>query len=50
MDRDLNRVVECQAKDLEFLGLNPGPGSKFSLEFKMKCTHNFLDLHLRNKE
>ena len=28
-------MVECQARDLEVRGSNPGPGSNFSLEFKI---------------
>ena len=31
----LAQVVKRQARDLEVRGSNPGPGSKFSLEFKL---------------
>ena len=30
------QVVERQARDLEVRGSNPGPGSNFSLEFKLQ--------------
>ena len=34
-------MVERQARDLEVLSSNPGPGSNFSLEFKNKELHSF---------
>ena len=50
LDRTVNwtrisQVVERHARDLELRGSNPGPGSNFSLEFKMFKNLDYLEWH-----
>ena len=35
-------MVECQARDLEVRGSNPGSDSNFSLEFNIYTVMNFI--------